>query len=82
MCTAMSHMVAQIERSYEAELIVTDLKENTYKNYLRNFLDPSWLDRQSFCMNGQSEVKLHETLARQTGLCVTLNSEDIFDAQT
>lgn len=71
-----------IESMHEEEMVITDFKENTYKDYLRNFLNPSWLDRQSFCMNGQSKVKLHETLAEPTGLCVTLNFEDIFDHLT
>lgn len=82
MCSAMGSYVENIERDYEGELIVTDFKENTYTDYLRTFLDSSWIQRQSFCMSGQFEVELRETLAPFTGLCFTLNPDDIFDSRT
>lgn len=79
-CHSIGIDIATLERNYMEQLIVNDWKENTYNDHLKTFLDPSWIDRQSFCMAGSSEVELRETLVERSGLCFTLNpAEKIFD---
>lgn len=81
-CRFMANYLGKIEFYFFKELIETDLKKNTYNDYLRTFLDPSWIDRQSFCVAGQAEVRLRETLTTFTGPCYTLNFDDgIFDPE-
>lgn len=79
-CFRIGIDIVTLENKYKKELILNDWKENTYNDHLKTFLDPTWIDRQSFCMAGRPEIELRETLAEYSGLCFTLNpAERIFD---
>lgn len=72
----------EIETNYENELILEDFTNRTYIEYLKNFFDLSVINQQSFCMTGQKDLQLRESLALWGGFCYTIGQEDIFDENT
>lgn len=47
-CNAMFFMQLEIEKKFAREILLNDFRNNTYIDYLKTFLDPSWIDRQAF----------------------------------
>lgn len=73
----------EIEEEFDWELILEDFSNRTYIDYLRNFLDSSLTEQQSFCMSGQKNLELRESLAIEGGFCYTIGQEEgIFDEKT
>lgn len=72
-CNGMYLIQESIEKKIRRELLLSDFRNNTYNDYLRTFLDPSWIERQSFCMSGLEKLELVETLALDGNLCYTIN---------
>lgn len=81
-CKFMDEELEQIESKYKRELVQDDYINNTYIEYLKNFLDSSLIDQQSFCMSGGEKLQLRESLAYWGGFCYTINSRElIFDEE-
>lgn len=82
MCKNMEAELQQIENEYNWELIREDLANNTYIDYLRNFLDSSIINQQSFCLSNREDLRIVENLLLQ-GFCYTINGlKGIFDEKT
>lgn len=81
-CKNMEAELQQIENEYNRELIREDLANNTYIDYLRNFLDSSIINQQSFCLSNREDLRIVENLLLQ-GFCYTINGlKGIFDEKT
>lgn len=82
-CSLMYQEKMEIETKYRWEMIQEDSRNNTYIEYLKNFLNPSLIDQQSFCMSGQGDLKLRESLKEVSGFCYTINQpEGIYNEKT
>lgn len=75
-CNALFRKQDRLEKKFDREILLTDYSNNTYRNYLKMFLDPSWVEQQSFCMSGLENSKLVETLPLYAALCYTINGLD------
>lgn len=79
-CPSMEEKLEQIEENFKWELILEDSTNNSYIDYLKNFLDLSLIHQQSFCLSGQKRLRVQETLALGGGFCYTINGdEEIFN---
>lgn len=81
-CPYMFAELEEIEKNYEFEMIFEDFKNYTYIDYLKDFFDLSLIHQQSFCMSGQKEVRLVESLAFWGGFCYTIGQGQIFEQKT
>lgn len=79
-CQSMKDLT-KLEDVFQLELLLTDFRNKTYIDYLRNFVDPAWNGQHSFCMVGRKDLRLQENHAWHGGLCFTLNfpEEDFFE---
>lgn len=77
-CKFMDATLEQIENKYKRQLVQEDFTNNTYIGYLKNFLDSSFIDQQSFCMSGGEKLQLRESLTYWGGFCYTVNGHENF----
>lgn len=82
-CAQMKQELEQIEEDYQWELVLEDSANNTYIEYLKNFLDASLISQQSFCLSGRKDLQLQEGVATGSGFCYTVNGQErMFNEKT
>lgn len=79
-CRSQSDL-AELESTFQLELLLSDYRNKTYIDYFHKFFDPAWSEQNSFCFNGQNDVHLQENLAWNSALCFTFNfpKEDLYE---
>lgn len=81
-CRHMGSELFEVEHYYNWRLVTADLRKNTYIGYLKNFVDASLIERQSFCMSDRKNLQIRESLGLWSGFCYTIGQDHIFHEKT
>lgn len=70
----------EIEKYFLFKLLGSDYKNVSFSDHLEHYLNPSWTEQNSFCMDGISAFESAEAYVHE-GLCFILNSKKTFFSQ-
>lgn len=67
---------AWIKYYYYLELEKTIYAKESFAERLEHYLNPKWVEENSFCLDGELSTRPNEVYVRDEGICFILNSKE------